>query len=242
MPRYFLADQLTEDGFTVAGEEARHLTRVLRKAEGDRVTLADGKGRFYQGIITRMLSEAVEGRITAVIEQMVEATTRILLCQALPKGDKMDEIIRKGTEIGVAGFLPFLSERCVARPDAAAIRKRQERWQRIAEEASKQAGRSEIPQVYGLSDWEGVRAACAGRFTILAYEAETKQGLAQVLQGQAPEQVAIVIGPEGGFAPTEVQAAVAAGMHPVSLGPRILRTQTAGPVLAALVLYELGDM
>lgn len=242
MPRYFLADRLTEDGFTVTGDEARHLTRVFRKAEGDKVTLADGKGRFYQGVITRILPEAVEGRITATVESLVEATTRILLCQAMPKGDKMDEIVRKGTEIGVAGFLPFLSERCVARPDAAAARKRQERWQRIAEEASKQAGRSEIPQVYGLSDWAGVRAACAERFTLLAYEAETEQGLRQALQGQASAQTAIVIGPEGGFAPKEVQAATAAGMRPVTLGPRILRTETAGPVLAALILYEMGEM
>ena len=142
-----------------------------------------------------------------------------------------------GALLGVAGFLPFLSERCVARPDAAAIRKRQERWQRIAEEASKQAGRSEIPQVYGLSDWEGVRAACAGRFTILAYEAETKQGLAQVLQGQAPEQVAIVIGPEGGFSPAERTRLRDCGfVVPAGLGPRILRADTAA--ISALTIWQ----
>lgn len=242
MPRYFLADTVTAETFELHGAEAHHLQKVLRKGPGDTIEISDGKGRFYKGTILQTEQEHVTGRIDGPILRHVESEIPIVLCQALPKGDKMDDIVRKGTELGVAKFLPFIAMRCVSRPDSKDLEKKRQRWQRIAEEASKQAGRSVIPEVLPATDWAGLRKTVTDGTVLIAWEGEEAQGVRGVLAGLEPQTLYLVIGPEGGFDPKEVGESVAQGMISLSLGPRILRTETAGPVLAALALYELGQM
>ena len=241
MPRYYLAN-IEENEFKVSGDEAHHLLRVMRKGLGDTVELADGQGGLYCGQINQVLADRVDGIIIESIDLTTESATPIVLCQALPKGDKMDEVIRKGTEIGVAEFVPFISCRCVARPDAKGAAKRLERWRRIAEEAAKQAGRTLVPTVHPLTDWNGVWELTSGSSVLLAWEAEHFHGIREGLIRGKGNKTSLVVGSEGGFDPTEVESARNRGSYTVSLGPRILRAETAGPVLAALVLYELGEM
>lgn len=242
MPRYFLADIIDEERFAIKANEARHLQRVLRKGPGDCIEISDGNGRFFRGTILTADFDGMTGRIDQQLQRDAEPGVRLVLCQSLPKGDKMDEIVRKGTEIGITTFLPFISRRCVCRPDYKDAEKKRGRWQRIAEEASKQAGRSMIPEVLPLTDWAGVRRAVADHPGLMAWEAEDTKGVRGALAAMEPKALNIIIGPEGGFDPAEVEDCRAQGVIPVSLGPRILRTETAGPILAALALYEFGEM
>lgn len=242
MPRFFLAEIIGDERFELTGAEARHLQRVMRKGIGDPVEIADGKGRFYQGTILQIDGQRVVGRIDDQVIRDVEPGVRLVLCQALPKGDKMEEIIRKGTEVGVSAFVPFIARRSISRPDAKDAEKKRHRWQRISEEASKQAGRSVIPDISSVTDWAGLGRIIAGDPALIAWEGEDSRGVRSVLAGLHSETIYLIIGPEGGFDPEEVKEGVDGGMLSVSLGPRIMRTETAGPVLAALALYALGEM
>ncbi|HEX2954088.1 MAG TPA: RsmE family RNA methyltransferase [Bacillota bacterium] len=242
MPRYFYGTVIDEERFRVTGEEAHHLTHVMRKTVGDSILINDGKGRFYNGLITESANDAIVGEITEIIEADVEPMTRIILCQALPKGDKMEEIIRKGTEIGVAEFLPFISKRSISRPDDHGMERRLERWKRIAEEAAKQAGRAIVPDVHPIGSWKEVLELAKQVRTFVAWEGERSCGLRRVFDGEKKDPVAFIVGPEGGLDPSEITKAEEYGVESVSLGPRILRTETAGPVLAALALYARDEM
>jgi 16S rRNA (uracil1498-N3)-methyltransferase len=242
VPRYFYADVIPGNRFRVTGEEAHHLARVMRKSIGDTVMCNDGMGGFFTGVITDSSVGCIEGKITERIETHVEPKTRIILCQALPKGDKMDEIIRKGTEIGVAEFLPFISKRSISRPDPKHADRRLERWQRIAEEAAKQAGRAIVPEVHPVGTWTEVHDLAKQTQTFVAWEGEQSCSLKRALDDSEQTTIALIIGPEGGLDPTEIQRAEESNIRSISLGPRILRTETAGPILAALVLFARDEM
>jgi len=156
-------------------------------------------------------------------------------------------VFQKGTEIGITAFLPFISARTIARPAPAQFGKKRERWAKIVTAAAKQSGRGLIPTIRPITPWEGLAPVLAGRFTIVAWEGEVSRSLRQLLtEGlsvtapDAPAEILLVIGPEGGFASEEVAALTTWGAHPVSLGPRILRAETAGPLAAALILYHYG--
>lgn len=243
MPRYFRMTEAGEGVFQITGEEVHHLLRVMRKKPGDRISLCDGQGRFFAGEITEISSESVIGRLLEEVVSQVEPSTKVILCQAMSKGDKMDEVIRKGTEIGVAEFIPFISKRCVSRPDEGGAGKRLQRWERIAEEAAKQAGRAVVPLVRPVAEWPTILELAKHARMIVAWEGERSQGLKGALADLASgETIALVVGSEGGFGPDEMERVVQAGAQTVSLGPRILRTETAGPVLAALTLFALDEM
>jgi 16S rRNA (uracil1498-N3)-methyltransferase len=172
-----------------------------------------------------------------------EPSVRLSLLQGLAKGDKMDFIVQKAVELGVSAIYPVAMENAVVKLDAAKAARKVERWQKIAAAAAQQSKRDFIPTVHEVLDFRSALAASGSELLLLAYEEEQQAGLRQVLQEHPEVQsLAIIIGPEGGIAPAELQAARAAGAVSVSLGTRVLRTETAGLVAAAAIFYETGNL
>lgn len=238
------------DGLVVVigGDDAHHLRTVLRLRPGDEVVVADGDGRDYPGTVAAFEEEGVRIVLLEPRPSMGEPRCSITLLQGLPKGDKMDWVVQKAAEIGITTVVPILMERSVVQLTVAKAERRVERWQRIAKAAAQQAGRGRIPvidAVHSLRDalvrW---RDKAPQGLLLVPWEEERGTGIKRVLQdlAAAPKDVAIVIGPEGGLTDDEIALCREHGAFSCTLGPRILRTETAGTVVAALVLYEFGDM
>jgi 16S rRNA (uracil1498-N3)-methyltransferase len=223
--------------------DVRHIRNVLRMKRGDSVVVCDGTGREYTGVIVD-IGDRVALSVADIV-QSAEPRTEITLYQCVPKQSRMEVVIQKSTELGVVRFVPVLSERSVPRPRDDG--RRMERWRRIAREAAKQSGRSVVPSVDSpvtLSDAVGT----FGGYDLVLFPYENEDGVTikDVLRGCLSRmggdgllQVAVVIGPEGGFAAAEAAAIVGAGGEACSLGGTILRTETAGPAAISMVLYEL---
>lgn len=227
----------------ITGEDANHLARVLRAQPGQEISATDGQGHLYKIVLTFVTPEAVHGQVLTVAADHSEPEVKIALYQSILKGEKMDWVLQKGTELGISTFVPFLSSRTIARPTPSQYGKKRERWQKIVTAAAKQSGRGLIPTVQPVIAWAELPSLLAGRFTLVAWEAETTRSLRQVLAGQRqPAAVNLIIGPEGGFALDEVVTLTQQGAQSVSLGPRILRAETAGPLTAAIILYHYGAL
>jgi 16S rRNA (uracil1498-N3)-methyltransferase len=236
-------EQWGKTGVAVRGEDARYLTRVLRLGFGDTVTVLDGEGRAFEAVIQSTGADEVNLVLAREVALETEPAVEVSLFQALPKGDKMDLVVRQATELGAARIVPVITERVVVRLDAARASRRQERWQKIAREAARQCGRPVVPVVEPvLSFATALTLLEPGAFGIMPWEGEELVSLRQCLSGRKPEAVSIFIGPEGGFALHEVETARAQGVVTVTLGRRILRTETAGMVTIALLLYALGEI
>ena len=230
------------DRLALDARETHHLRRVLRLRVGDLVRAMDGAGHEWTVRLTAVGPRAAEGEILEAGAPPHESPLTLTLAQGVPRGDKLEGIIRMCTELGVAAVAPLLTERSVARADAARWSGRRARWERVAREAAKQCGRAVVPAVVapvGLVDW--LATWPAGGLLLCLWEGETAP-LADVLPARAPERAAVVIGPEGGLADEEVSALRAAGALVAGLGPRLLRTETAGPVAVALLQARWGDL
>lgn len=216
-------------------DEARHAAAVLRLHAGDQVVVIDGTGVERTVVLMEVAPARVTGRV--VETRAISQRGVLALVQGVPKGARMDDVVRMGTELGVSEFYPFLSKRTVAEG-----RGRTGRWQRIAVESAKQSRRSDVPAVHAPAPLHDVLAHIAGyNLIVMLWEGEQSRTMAQALARLAnPASVAIIVGPEGGLAEQEVDATVARGAVPVTLGPLILRTETAGVVALAIVRYELG--
>jgi len=228
------------DVAAITGEDAGHIARVLRMRQGDEVHLSDGQGGEYRARLLSVDKLLVKAVIAEKYAKSAEPPNRITLYQALPKAGKMETIIQKCVELGVNAVAPVVTERCVARPDGD-FEKKRVRCQRVAYEAAKQCGRGAIPQVLPLQTLETVDYASHG-LLLHAYEEERTTSLKQALrglEGGAPERIALFIGPEGGFTREEAALLALKGAKAVSLGPRILRTETAGMAMLAMLVYEL---
>lgn len=236
MSRFFTED-IAGDTARITGEDVRHLSRVLRLRAGDTVEICDGAGTDYTGVITAVGQDEVTCALSGAHPSPTEPRCRVTLFQALPKTGKMEVIVQKCVELGVAAVTPVVTERCVAVPTRDFENKRV-RYQRVAAEAAKQSRRGIIPPVSGVLP---LRQVDFSRFdTVLAaYEEERTTSLKAALTGGAGESIALIIGPEGGLESEEVAWLTAVGAVSVSLGPRILRTETAGMAMLAQVLYEL---
>ena len=244
MRRFFVPPQ------AIVGQEARlgpdlahRMARVLRLRVGDHVLLLDNSGREHEVELTALTATAAQGVLIASSEGASEASVRLVLYQALIKGQRFDWVLEKGTELGVAAFVPVLSSRSVIRPTEASVA-RLERWRRVVVEAAEQSGRCRLPEVSPPLLFDEACASAAG-LRILPWEGETGASLGDVLAAarqQAVPAVSLFIGPEGGFPLEEVRLARRLGVRTVSLGRRILRAETAAIVAAALVLHELGDL
>jgi len=247
MPRFFIEPgqiQNKSDTVLITGTEAHHITRVLRLGPGAGVTLLDGCGNQYAGVIEKTDKGSVRCRVLKQGPAGGEPPVRVVLVQGIAKGERMDYVIQKGTELGAAAYLPVYCRRSVVRLDGKKEATRRERWQRIALEAAKQCGRGVVPLVHEPADWGQVLSAIpTGALVLVPWEEEMSRSLKKELKGRPrPKEVYILIGPEGGLEKHEVDQACERGAIPVTLGPRILRTETAGPAVIAMVLYQWGDL
>lgn len=221
------------------------MTRVLRLGPGDIITLLDGKGNSYRCRIDAKSGDTVSCRVLERRRAGGEPPLRVVLVQGMAKGDKMDTVVQKGTELGAAAFMPVLCRRSVVRLDAAKGAARRERWQRVAAGAAKQCRRALVPEVYEPLAWSAaLRLIPPGALVLLPWEEASGHTLKRELQSRhvPPPEVYIIIGPEGGLEEVEVDEARCRGAVPVSLGPRIMRTETAGLAVITMVLYQWGDL
>lgn len=241
MPKFFVnQEQIKENHITLLGEDAKHIKTVLRAKEGEEITVCDGCGMDY----TCKIIGFGEGIETEILEKMpceVEPATKITLYQGLPKADKMEWIIQKCVELGVVRIVAVSTERAIVKLDKKE-EKKLDRWQKIAEAAAKQSGRGIIPQIGKkvLSFSQAVEEAASLDGAIIPYEKEENRGLREFVQNCKGQEIGIFIGPEGGFSEEEIHLAEEKGILPITLGKRILRTETAGMTTAAILLYELG--
>jgi 16S rRNA (uracil1498-N3)-methyltransferase len=252
MQRYFVAaDQLQHNTATITGDDAHHIMRVMRAREGDVIIVANGVDRTVEAAITSMEKDRVTASILRELGMGSEPGVRVWLAQSLPKGDKLETVIQKCTEIGVARIVPFLSERTVVQYDAKKEAKRLDRWHKIAKEAAEQAHRSVIPDISTpLSFRELLKLSQTADLRLFCYEKEAGTQLRDVLgewvkrlpDAASGKAVVVMVGPEGGFSEREASEAEENGFLPVGLGSRILRTETAGMVALTCILYETGEM
>jgi 16S rRNA (uracil1498-N3)-methyltransferase len=226
---------LSGDRIDIAGEPLHHLRTVLRLGPGTEVLLLDGRGGCCRA---RLQSVGREQAVAVAIARWneAEAACPLRLMQALPKGDKFDLVLQKGTELGVTIFQPVLSGRAVPRPETG----RTARWERIVREAARQSRRPCLPQLAPLQPLDEALAAVGEPLRLVLWE-QGAVPLREALPAHPPTGVAVLVGPEGGFGEAEVKAVTAAGFAPVHLGPRILRTETAGLAAAAVLQYLYGD-
>ncbi|HEX9821441.1 MAG TPA: 16S rRNA (uracil(1498)-N(3))-methyltransferase [Methylomirabilota bacterium] len=235
-------ERLASGRVTFDAEESRHLTRVLRLRPGDTVVATDGAGRDYT-VRLESVGAAATGTVLAEAAGVPASPLAVTLVQGVPKGDKMEAIVRAATELGVARVRPALCARTIVRLEPARWRDRTRRWQRVAREAAKQSGRAVIPDVEAprpLAEWlAGGEPADLGLCLWEGAGEPLGRLLADVV---APRSALVVVGPEGGLAQAEVEAARAGGLTVVGLGPRILRTETAGPAIVAILQSRFGDL
>lgn len=240
MPRFFI-DYVPEARAVLTGPDAKHIAKSLRMHPGEPLILCDSIGTDYNCEIERIDGETVTVSVLNFCRSVSEPSVRVTLYQAFPKADKMDAVVQKAVELGVIRVVPVLSERCVSRPDEKAAKKKIERWQKIAEEAAKQSGRGVIPQVCPyLSFRTAIQEAEQAGTVLFFYEG----GGAHIsdLVAPATQEASLFIGPEGGFAEAEVAFAQAHGAQMATLGPRILRTETAPIAALAALMLATGNM
>ena len=242
MTRFFVApNELDGDFLVLTGENAAH-AKVLRLKNGEQVTVCDGAGRECLCTVSDISAEqvclVVDHRQDAASEPRVKASVYM----AFAKGDKLEHVIQKATELGAYEIVAFPSVRCVSKPDDKSLKKKLERWQKIAASAAEQSGRGCIPQVVVLDSYKtALTRAKEADIAILFYENERANTLKTTLQAVPYNSVSLLTGPEGGLASEEVQAAIDAGLQVCTLGTRILRCETAPLCALSAVMYDSGE-
>ncbi|ADU28105.1 16S rRNA (uracil(1498)-N(3))-methyltransferase [Ethanoligenens harbinense] len=239
MPRFFTQD-VDETHGCITGADAAHIARVLRMRPGDKLTVCDLAGSDYLCEILSAAPDAVELRVLEKRPTIAEPSVHVTLFQGLPKADKMELIVQKSVELGVSRVVPVLTARCVSRPDRATLAKKTARWQKIAAEAAKQSGRGRLPVVGEAVDFSAAARELAGMERgVLFYE---KGGDAHLGVWNGVREIGVCIGPEGGFADEEVALAGELGVRVCTLGPRILRTETAPLCVLSVIMYATGNL
>ncbi len=236
MPRFFL-ENATGDTLLIEGQDARHIACSLRMQEGDTLTVCNGKGTDFECVLTAVTPECVTLSVTETLDTKSEPTLSVTLYQGLPKGDKLELIIQKAVELGVTRIVPVVTARSIAKMSER-DHKKVARWQKIADEAAGQSGRGILPQVEAPITFREAAVRMAQTQTVVFYECggEPLKTIAPTLGSE----VAIFIGPEGGIAPDEIETLTAGGATLATLGPRILRCETA-PIAALAALMALTD-
>ncbi len=245
MPRFFIRkDQIIDTDGTktvhITGDDAHHISRSLRMAAGEKIEVSDMQRMLYECELVEFLEKEVVARVLSERCSDVEPVCEITLYQALPKGDKMETVIQKSIECGAFKIIPFKSERSIVKIDKKDEEKKRARWQKIAEGAAKQSGRAIIPEIGPIMSFEeAIESACKSSLVLLCYEAEDKVSIKDALRNVKIEKtISVIIGSEGGFSEKEAQLAISKGAKSVTLGKRILRTETASSFVLACIAYE----
>lgn len=244
MARFFIEKEDIQGEILCVREDAHHILHVLRLGIGDHLTLCDGDGTDYECHIESIEEDQVLCRAEDRKRADTEPEVEITLFQGLPKSDKMEWIIEKGVEAGICHFIPVEMARCVSRPEGKKAAAKVERWNKISRAAAKQCQRGRIPKVeMPLSTAQVLRRLSEYDLVLVCYEEERRNSLKDILRGRyMPQKIAVLIGPEGGLEADEVKRYQDAGAVIAGLGPRILRTETAGLIAGALILYEYDQM
>ena len=245
MYQFFVDDaQIGKEFITIIGSDVNHIKNVLRMKPGEKIRVSNQKGQDYFCSIIELGDDFVQADILDSEAANTELSSKIYLFQALPKGDRMETVIQKAVELGVYKIVPVSMKNCVVKLDEKKAAKKVERWQAIAESAAKQSKRTIIPLIDKPVPYK-LALEKAGKLdvTLVPYENErgmaaTRQIMGQIKKGQS---IGIVIGPEGGFAPEEIKLADDNDMHRISLGRRILRTETAGLATLAMLVFNLDS-
>ncbi len=242
MRRFFVAD-VVEKKVVIRGSDAHHIKRVLRYQIGDTIIVVDGSGKVMQTVIVEMQDEMVIAEVGAVLDDNTEAPIELILAQCLPKGDKMDLVVQKAVELGVSTICPIASENCVVKYDEKKKASRQLKWQKVADEAAKQCGRTILPTVEAIVSLKEFLATLDTDIeAMMCYEGEVQLPIKAILSQSTANRFLILVGPEGGFNKEEVALCQKSGLKIATLGKRILRTETAAIAATAIVLYEKGDL
>jgi 16S rRNA (uracil1498-N3)-methyltransferase len=244
MRRFIISpEQMAQSRPCIAGGDARHLRRVLRAQPGDRITVLDGQGNAYQARIVALERDKVFVELESPLPENPDTTPEIILAQGYLKDKKMDGLVRQLTELGVTRWIPFLAARSVPVPDQKRMSGRYDRWQKISLEAVKQCGRRRPMTIDPVVPFEkalDLARDCDTR--IIFYENQSESKTRPPVPDPTTAKVFVMIGPEGGFEPDEVDLARRAGFSSQGMGPRILRAETAALAAAVLVQYLFGDM
>lgn len=245
MHRFFVEpSQIGEKEIVITGPDVNHIRNVLRMRAGEELLAADGQGSEYRCILRELQDSEIRAEICRRLGSSAELPSRITLFQGLPKSDKMDLIIQKCVELGVFRVVPMTTKRTVVKLDAKKEESRRKRWTAVSESAAKQSGRGIIPEISGVKSFrEAVEEAGELDVCLIPYEkAENMARTREILSGiPAGASIGVFIGPEGGFEEEEVREAMAAGARPITLGRRILRTETAGMAVLAMLGYLLEE-
>jgi 16S rRNA (uracil1498-N3)-methyltransferase len=240
MTRFFVdKEELRGSEITLSGENAAH-AKVLRLKNGEELLLCDGQGN--EALCRVVNSESLTLEVVQYRESETEAAARVSIYMAFPKADKLEHVIQKATELGAAEIVAFPSARCVSKPDEKSLKKKLERWQKIAASAAEQSGRGVIPQVVVLGSYkEALSRASEAELSILLYENERATTLKMALEEKSFTTVSLISGPEGGLEEREVEQAQNAGVRVCTLGRRILRCETAPLCALSAVMYAAGE-
>lgn len=241
---HFFVDrsQVGEREILITGSDVNHMKNVLRMREGDEIKISDGSNKVYHCRITDVAEGTIAAEILSAEESFAELPAQIYLFQGIPKGDKMELIIQKAVELGAYAIVPMATNRVVVKLDAKKEQSKLRRWSAIAESAAKQSGRTIVPEILPVMTF-GEACAYVKEFEhkLIPYECAEGMERTRELVGRIKpgSRVAVLIGPEGGFEKEEIELAVQEGIEPVTLGKRILRTETAGMSLLSVLMFYL---
>ncbi|MCX7714984.1 MAG: 16S rRNA (uracil(1498)-N(3))-methyltransferase [Clostridia bacterium] len=244
MPKFFVSpDKVLENKIIIDTVDVSHITKVLRLKVDDVISVCDGAGFDYDAKISEMSGKKITCDILKKYESDTEPNIEVTLFQGIPKGSKMEYIIQKTTELGIRRIVPCVMQRCVAKLDDTS-QKKIERWRKIAQEAAKQSGRGSVPEILEPVDFlEALVMLKRNDIFFVPYECEENTTLKPVLQSKCNlKTAAFMIGPEGGFDPVEIEKIKSENIATVTLGKRILRTETAGEAVLSMIMYEIGDI
>ncbi|KGX93574.1 16S rRNA methyltransferase [Pontibacillus halophilus JSM 076056 = DSM 19796] len=248
MQRYFIPASGWQEGkVIITGEDAHHIKRVMRMTEDDEIICCTPDGRAALCQLEVVTEDDIKASIVRWLDEQKELPVNVTIVQGLPKGDKMELVIQKGTELGAHEFIPFAAERSIVKWDGKKAKKKIERYQKIAKEASEQSHRTQIPQVNDVHTLDQIASLQSYDWKLFAFEDEAKsstyRSLKEVIPNLTEEQsVLIVIGPEGGLSEKEVDVLKTHEFLSVRLGPRILRSETAHAYILSSISYQLEEL
>ena len=241
MPRFFV-ESIENDFIEITGDDARHIALSLRMKKGENLVLCDGKGKEAEAVIREAFPESVVLDITERRDSVAEPATEVILYQALPKFDKLEYIIQKSVELGVSKIVPVLTSRCISRPDEKTMKKKLERLRKIADEAAKQSGRGKLPEVGELLSFKNAVLEMEKAETPIFFFEHAEYPLREIMEKRTGGKIAMMVGSEGGFSDDEAKFASEHGVLIASLGPRILRCETAPVAALSAIMYAAGEM